>query len=133
PEVRPPARRVGCGKTKVPPFPDQGYGFAGALFSWVAALLNTLPMLFRSTSRMAMRPTATRAMIRAYSTRPWPDSSLQKACHNDFIHPPWPAASFGDQGPPKRTGTLADGPPTGPPCAPAAEAALLLTSVVLRV
>src|SRR4051794_26215524 len=29
-----------------------GYGFDGALLSWVAALLNTLPMLFRSTSKM---------------------------------------------------------------------------------
>src|SRR5689334_24894147 len=54
-----------------------GYGLVGALFSCVAALLNTLPMLFRNTSRMAISPTATSAMIKAYSTRPWPDSSAQ--------------------------------------------------------
>jgi len=48
----------------------QGYGLVGALFNWVAALLNTFPMLFRSTSRMAISPTATSAMISAYSTRP---------------------------------------------------------------
>lgn len=52
------------------PATSQGYGLVGALFNWVAALLNTLPMLFRRTSRMAMSPTATNAMIRAYSTRP---------------------------------------------------------------
>ena len=68
---------------------------AGALFSCVAALLNTLPMLLRSTSRMAISPTATSAMMRAYSTRPWPDSSREKACHNAFILPPWLGASFG--------------------------------------
>ena len=72
----------------------QGYGLVGALLSSVAALLNTLPMLFRSTSRMAMSPTATSAMIRAYSTKPWPESSLEKACQNRFIIiPPRPRAS----------------------------------------
>jgi hypothetical protein len=51
-----------CRSTPLPPndgWATYGYGFWGALFSWVAALLNTLPMLFRSTSRMAMSPTAT--------------------------------------------------------------------------
>src|SRR5437867_114533 len=53
-------------------------------------------MLFRRTSRMAISPTATRAMIRAYSTKPWPDSSLEKACHSAFIHfLPGRTASYG--------------------------------------
>ena len=59
-----------------------GGGLVGALLSCVAALLNTLPMLLRSTSRIAIKPTATSAMIRAYSTSPCPVSSLQNACHN---------------------------------------------------
>src|SRR5829696_1311746 len=70
-------------------------------------------MLFRSTSRMAIRPTATSAMIRAYSTRPWPDSSLEKACHSAFILPPWPTASFG-LGPTRNGRGLEAGPSSDP-------------------
>jgi hypothetical protein len=40
------------------------------MLGWVAALLNTSPMLFLRTSRIAIKPIATRAMIKAYSTSP---------------------------------------------------------------
>src|SRR4051794_33094905 len=68
-------------------------------------------MLFRRASRMAISPTATRAMIRAYSTRPWPDSSLEKACHSAFINfLPGRTASYGVAAHRGRAGAFEAGP-----------------------
>jgi hypothetical protein len=46
------------------------YGAVGALFSCDAAFLKTFPIELRRTRRIAIRATATNAMIRAYSLGP---------------------------------------------------------------
>jgi hypothetical protein len=43
---------------------------AGALMSVFRDVLNTLPIELRNSTRIAMRPMATSAMMSAYSVRP---------------------------------------------------------------
>src|SRR2546428_2982877 len=68
------------------------YGVVGAACSESATALYTSPVRFLMKTRTAIRPIATSAIIRAYSTMPCPESLLQSTFQRSFIDSSWPAA-----------------------------------------